>query len=168
MIVLIIPCIINAQSVKNISISFSKNDFNFQQENGLLYITSLKYNTLFISDTLAPALPLISINVLVDREQDFLDLSVTSNEELLYSNISIPTNTLEVPSNTINPPIIKNEPAYLSSNPSLIAQYNHTSIMDGYKLLHFIVSPFRYDAVNHNLYFTKTININISLEKKGH
>lgn len=165
-IAFIIPSIVNAQERKVISLSFSANDFRFFSEEGVLYITSAKYNISFLTDTLAPALPLIGINVLVNREQEFSDLSYTSNEELLYSNTTLSTNPIEVPTNIRLNPKNRNKSSPFSSNHSVTAQYKHTSIMDGYKILHFLVSPFRYDADNHNLFLKKHIELNIILENK--
>ena len=161
-----VPLILQAQNTKNITLKFDVNDFDFEEENGLMRIQPLDQLYFYKNDSLTPALPFKAINVLIPANKNYLGFNYIRGERLIHSNILLETNSLLVPTN-----MLYKYNQYSSSRtmyskgfyPDTYVEYVNTSIIDGYQILSFVISPFRYDATNRNLFLNDSIMITINM-----
>ncbi len=170
LIALLLPVMMAQGVTKQITLSYNAADFSYVEQNGMVSISSADLMAVFENDTLAPALPRFGVNVLVAPNQYFDTVTVTKTQVLVQNGIYIAPNTLPIPTNldiSSVPPkrtIVYSDTSYPASGKEV--EYTGTHIMDGYKVLSFIVTPFRYDAVNGNLYLSTTISLNIDLSER--
>lgn len=158
--------LLNAQTVRTISLEYYEQDFDITEVEGHIHLNTNDYTSILKSDTSAPALPFICLNVLIGPEESYIDFTTNSTEILLREGVTIAPNPIEAFTNEndiapTNPlPLI-----YARSNyPNLQIEYTGTHIVNGYKFLTFLVCPFRYDSTNNKLYLNSRISLNIQLQ----
>lgn len=154
---------------KDISLSFDINDFEFNTNNGILYVTPLKTYSFFKSQNAEPALPWIIVKVLIGADQDLTEFSYSRDESLLKSDVLLGYNPKTLSTNDIKQSQPQSAVQIKYSNisyPEDFVTFQDTHIVDGYKYLCFCVSPFRYDARSRNLYINH-FQIHMSLASKG-
>jgi len=86
---------------KDISLSFDINDFEFNTNNGILYVTPLKTYSFFKSQNAEPALPWIIVKVLIGADQDLTEFSYSRDESLLKSDVLLGYNPKTLSTNDI-------------------------------------------------------------------
>ena len=156
---------VNADNVKTIDISFDVKDFNMtHNESGLLEISSTKHSVSYGEDVTEPGLPLVGMKVAIPKESEFESLSVKGSKNILQSNVLLATNPLAVPTNAVSHSSSLSVPDYMDKvYPSNTVEYVSTNVMDGYKMICFLVSPFEYDAAKGELSFYQKITMQINL-----
>lgn len=157
--------IMAGQTVKTISLNYSLSDFNISEDNGLCYISSSKYEYSFLPDTTAPALPYIGIYVLVDANAEYNSHSINSHEECIKHNAFIASNPHVGTTNSLASPSIMSKYDNVIYPLSSAVNYENTFVIGSYKVLAFSVCPFRYDAINKQLYLKKNISLTIMLSQ---
>lgn len=154
------------QSVKHISLSFNKDDFEFKQDiSGSFYIIPKQYEYFLQSDTLLPALPYIGYNVLISNTDLYDAITFSCSKTLIQSDVLMSPNPVEIPTNILHSgksykwPISYKQKIY----PNQYVEYGGMDESEGYRLLSLHVCPFEYDAVTRNLYLRTSIDIDIRL-----
>ena len=159
----------NAQDqreVKTINLKFEISDFNMDYNAaGALEISTYKHIASYGDNVNEPGLPLISVNVLVRDNQSYKGLEVNSATTTINENVDVAPNPIVVPTDYCSDNLpIREPPQYEKKTyPMSCACYVGTSVMDGYTILNFLVSPFEYDAEEKSLYFHEEITLGILL-----
>lgn len=157
---------VSGQTSKTIVLSYSPNDFSITHRDSFIYITSPTLTCTYSGDTLAPALPYLGINILIDNNMEYESHSISYNENLLLDDVLVVNNSQSVPTNTnkvlrYTPSANYNQTTY----PEAILSYAGTHVIGGYKLLSFSVCPFKYEANQKKLTLITNISINLSLSR---
>lgn len=159
-----IPMLAFCKNVKTISLSYNKNDFNIVIKGGKAIITSSIHTLTLNSNTKEPALPYIGVNVVVEQDEQYSSFSYISSEFLFADDIDIPPCPEHLP---VSSPANNINIDYKYANsvfPDASVIYTGTNLMDGYRILSFVVCPFRYDVVSHQLFLKTSIKLTIILE----
>lgn len=151
-------------STKTITLHFNASDFNLETESGFTYITSEKYQLLFDTDTLCPALPFVNISLLLPKDADVLGFTMNKVENILQNNVLIPLNTSSIPTDSLMGNSYSFDIPVYSNRiyPDSIVRYVENYNMDGYNNLQISVYPFRYDTLTEQLFIESDISITIS------
>ena len=160
---LLIPTLLFGQRTKDYTLHFDINDFAFTNEDGITHIASSK-NYFLWGDIIDPSLPHIGVNILVAPTDQYDGLSVKTDEMLALTDAKIEPNPIPVP--TGYPQIATRERLVQYKNavyPKTEIEYTGTHQMDGYKYLSFVICPFRYDALNRQLFLKTNITISIQM-----
>lgn len=153
--------------VKNIKINFSDKDFLISvNDKGEIEIdSSLDF---FYSENNEPALPFVSSDIAVDAKYEFKSLSMEIDKYILSSNVILASSPIPVTTDEFSNGISATNRKYDNSliYPESNCRYVGTSTWGGINVLHFLVSPFVYDANSNILSLITTMNINIELAEK--
>ena len=159
------------QTVKTIELNYSEKDFEFfTSQKGDMMISPRFGRVTYSNDTLSPALPFFHYYLLVSASQSYQNNSVTSEEKLIASNISLIPNQLPVLLDKDEVPYYDDEKkSYTAIEfPANKIKYTGTHEIGMYKVISFCICPFRYDTNSGNLYLSKKILVDINLkEMKG-
>lgn len=169
LVVLFVPIgIINAQETKKITLSFSETDFPLHyNEDGSVSVTNTGGKTaVFKEDESLPGLPYVPINVLVPPNASFSNVKCTFTKQLIKQDVELTQNPKSVPTNVVTqtPPVALPYPNAIY--PANNVEFTGTNIMDGSKLMGFLVCPFIYDNEGKDLYLLNTMTLDISLSQK--
>lgn len=152
------------QTQKTVTLTYNATDFSLTATDGETHVSSTVHNISFDSDTLAPALPYIGVNVLVSADAEYLGHTLASTEVMAGYNILMAHNPNVIPTGSVVPRTVSGSPVYTESvYPANMVEYAGSHIMGGHKFLSFSVCPFRYDAANRVLYLKNSITLNITL-----
>ena len=66
---------ISGERVKNVSVSFDRNDFSILVTNNIAHISPIKFLYSYGNDFSCPALPKICVNLLIGPNEDLADFS---------------------------------------------------------------------------------------------
>jgi len=151
---------------KQVSLTFSKSDFDFtESEDGEMIILTGKYVSCLSSDTLAPALPLITVNVAVGGSYKYNSVDYSISKSLINGNAILSNNP--APALTCSAPV----PAVTGINyesktyPDTNVKYATTNRMGDNNIISFLVCPFVYDAKSKALYLITEMTLDISLDE---
>lgn len=161
----------NSYETKKISLHYNRNDFTYHfDEDSCVLVTTDKYFYAFGSDSYSPALPLISINVLIGDNDEYSEFSCNVVESVLMSNIRMLPNPTCVTTNQFYDHEKRHEEVKYSQAeyPQFPVKYVGTHMVDGYRMLGFLVIPLKYDAINGVLLINDTIDLEIKLGKRIH
>lgn len=152
------------QDTKFVSLNYSISDFELTQTGDEYHISSSVVDYICLSDTAAPALPFVSVYVLIGNCQTYDGHTVQTSATLVREDVLLAHNSQQVPTSRREFYLTQNangfsEPSY----PSEVAIYTGTHVMGGHRVLSFLICPFHYDASSHNLYLNTSIDLHISL-----
>ena len=153
------------QKVRNISLHYNAEDFSIGLNSaGQLTINSTKHIISFKSNTQLPALPYIGVNVLVAPSEEYVGYSLSGYDTLIREGIDIAHNPVGVPSNVPINTLQTNDstPYQAGVYPTRYIEYAGSSKMGGYKILSFLICPFKYDATNKHLFFISDFVLTLS------
>lgn len=155
-----------AQTIKTININYSEKDFQLIPKNEGIHICSSTEFLTFSSDTLQPALPHILKYVLLDYDNEYDGLTVSTKDTLLKSDVTLYTNQLP---RLVGTPR-KTEKEFTDYRgvkfyPENNVIYTGTYYLEDKKYASFLLSPFRYDAEKRLLYLNTSITLNVKLKK---
>jgi hypothetical protein len=147
-------------------ITFDKKDFVFEQNNTTLKIIPKKMDYFLMEDTLQPALPYTSCNILIPINSKIKDFSTEIKKEIIMKDVVISPCPKVVPTsvqqNTNNEPI---NPVYSEKiYPKKTVVFSTENRMKGYSFASFTFSPFIYDAISKELSFVSEISIALQTE----
>ena len=152
------------QLKKTISLHYNLSDFTFGVRDSMYYISQSNPDYTLLADTTAPALPYFNVYVLIEPHLEYQGHVTSYNESLVKSNINLAPNPRIIPTNATTSSVFPTSLTYNSSEyPSSPITYEMTFVSGGNKILAFSVCPFRYDALNKQLFFKEYFTIDISL-----
>lgn len=149
------------EKVKEFDVSLNIKDFSLSMNEDMLYISSSKYLCEYGSNTNEPALPYIGINILIGKNEsiDKFTFSIKDEQEIL-NDITIVNNSAEIPSDMQIGPFTLTKITYAGDiYPNTLIKYVGSHNVDGYRLVSFLISPFRYNNINRTLFFERNIRI---------
>ena len=152
-------------STMNIRLGYALEDFVFEYDADSLFTLQSSIHTLtFDNDTTTPALPQIPVTVAVAPGKSYLDFILGFSESPVLQGRIPARNEMCVPTSESNfeyTPVI---PDYAPrSFPDERVVFTGSDDVEGMTLLHFLVSPFRYDAQTRTLYLSYDLRMNIRL-----
>ncbi len=148
---------------KTYNISFDKKSFAFNMDGNVLSIAPLDYNYFFLSDTLSPALPYFTYNILRPENTVINNFEITIRKERIFNNVSINSNPKGMPVSLMD--ISSNNPISIARVSALTpVSFIGNDILKGYSFATFNITPFIYDATLRELYFISEISITLKEE----
>lgn len=143
-------------------ILFDLQDFSIENTDGALSINSVKHDCFLLGDTLSPALPYMTYNILRPENGNSANFEVQVKKEKLFENVFIYSNPKEIMIGAVNADAASESVGTLASksvlNPCLFAG-DHC--LKGYSFASFNITPFVYDAVLKELSFISEMTITI-------
>lgn len=156
---------ISGERVKDVCVSFNKDDFSIIIANNIAHISTDKFLYSYGNDLSSPALPKVLVNLLISPNEELLDFSYTKTERKIIENVFMATCPEIIPTNI---PIKLNSDTIVSYMQDLYPQtfvnYMGSHVISGYKCLSFEICPFRYDNVCRILYMEQDFTFKISLQ----
>ena len=151
---------------EDVPVRFSKHDFEICTWDGLHAIQAKPIGKIPIydSDTLAPALPYFCTYVLIGPDEQFVDFSYTTTETVFATDINMHPNAKAYSSDAaIDMQTSATSIEYARAEyPLSQLRYSGCDDVDGYRILSFTATPFRYDTQSKTLFFTEQFNISIT------
>lgn len=164
--VILFPTLMLGLTKRSYTITFGRGDFTYETANGIVQIVPHRGDAIIWGDTLSPALPGVIVNMLIAPDEDYVSISLNSNEFQIMENVMIEPNPVPIPTNIHNAPNNVRRVSYSQHEyPSSCVEFTGSHISDGYKYLSFVVSPFRYDAVDRKLYLNKSIKLEVNTSR---
>ena len=164
---ILLPLPSRGQRTKSVSLTFQKNDFYMSRTGNSLYtIDSYNHNLFLKSDTLLPALPYISVRVLIGPDEDFSGFSLMDEEEEFSRGKVLAPNPTSFTTDKPFPTSWTPTANYAQTTyPNENVEYNGIRWLHGYKMVSFLVCPFRYNAASGDLFLKKSITLNLSIHQ---
>lgn len=166
-LLLLLPIPIRSQITKTVTLTFPESDFFLSRFVDSLYIIDSHNHNIFLkSDTLLPALPYISVRVLIGPNDDYTGFSFNDDEVSFKSGIILaPNPTCMTTDNPIPtrwcPTVYYSPTVYPFEN----VEYNGIRWLHGFKMVSFLVCPFRYDTVTGEIFLKNQITLNLTLHQ---
>ncbi|MBR6828229.1 MAG: hypothetical protein IKM76_08775 [Prevotella sp.] len=157
------------QNIRQMRLPYKVDDFSVNENsNGLLTIQTTKYTASCMSDDLYPALPYIGVRILVSPTEDFETVSLSYKDILVSEGVEMAPNPVAAPSKKSPESVlsVKRLPYWESLYPARNIEYTGCGKMGGYKMLSFLVCPFKYYSSEKKLYFCDNLSIRLSTKGK--
>lgn len=154
--------------MRNISLAIKMENYKLvENDNGQVVVHSEKPDVVFKPDVSSPCIPYIGINIVVSQSEDYDNATLSGNDVVVGEDVVLAPNPQYVFSNsTKNCHVVSGNVSYQETiYPNKNIEYVGSSKMRGYKILSFLVSPFRYDAGNKRLFFKN--NLVLQLKTNG-
>lgn len=160
---------LRSENTKTINLHYNLSDFSLSTNSvGEVEIDSDVLDVSFDSDTTKPALPEIIVSVLIPPTMEYVSSKINSTDTLVSSGIKVAHNTMAVTTDIFDRFPTDTPSKYDSfAFPAENVLYSGTEIMDGHKIVNFIVTPFKYVTIFQNLYLLENINIEITLNQSS-
>ena len=150
-----------AQTTRTYTITFEKSNFSITHSEYGDEITSDEYDIILKEDTLSPAIPYVYINILLPDGEELSDFAYSAESSEATSQItlrSVPS-LVETSSSSVN---TTTSIRYPIQNYPASVELEEVSIMDGYHIACFIVSPVSYDATEQKINWIEKVNLSIT------
>lgn len=153
-----------ANNSKSLNLSFSDNQFLFSfNSQNLLEILRNDRNLVvdYGSDTNAPGLPLVSVNVTMPKGIIMDSFNYSSIKRNIFNDVLISPNPKMLPTNDNVTPLdnVKNLHYSMERYPSESVKYMMATSFGDSTIFHFLVCPFEYDTKSRKLYLLESINL---------
>ena len=150
---------------KSVWLHFQENDFEYVFKDSLLSISTHKLNSSYPTGRLEAAIPQIPFFVLINKDDNYFSHSQHLSERIMFGHTKMNIPPSIVPNN-LHPSItVSDDNISVASSFRDNVEYTVCHVMDGYKFLSFLVSPFIYDSIQSTVKFADSIKIEIQLEK---
>ena len=160
--------IANGETSKVQTFKFDIDDFEIQEFQGSLFITSNVHNLSFDSDINKPALPYIGVKIPIDDGLQYQRHTVNVNSSVIRSEVIMASNPEYVTTNSGGNAEKWYEVTYLEDiYPEKNVVYSGCQKINGTLFCFFKVCPFFYNAKTKELSFITDFIINISLSTKS-
>lgn len=155
----------HGQTVKTVSLKFDKNDYVFEKDSGgNLIIVSNKRHSNYLSKDNALALPFVHFYYLLQRGQSFQNISSTNKRPiLLFDNASVGLAPQNIISGKREKAIEGTFNNVMDTYPCKDVVFTGVHDMGEYSVLSFCVCPFVYDVKKSQLFFSSSVDIELSL-----
>lgn len=168
MILLLVPfCGIMGGRTKDVELHFDTENFTFITDNGITDISSAIYPIQYITDDAVPGLPYVIVHILISSDERYDAVEIDCNEVLCKENIVVnypPQYSVitEEPATLIPKKNVSYKvDAYPSNNKRVI--YGGTHVVDGYKYVTLLVSPFSYKCASNLLNISNSMKLTLLL-----
>ena len=152
-------------TTRTITLDYNIEDFKLHTSNGMSLIGSNTYTLNYGTDPTTPALPHLSVKILIGPDEYVSGFDISSTESLAHSNICLPHSVPCYPTSqkvTTNPfeEIVYPNASY----PDSLVRFYGVHYTQGYKYAEFEVAPFTYKPEQKSLLINK-IRISLSVMK---
>lgn len=159
------------QRVRQVSLDATYSDFSLKPEKeGWFIVITDRRDFVYTTEDTDPALPYMMVNVLVGANETYAGCVLQYTDSLVTQNIYIAHNPQAIPASMSATEIGHEgmsdyrETEYPVEN----VVYRGTHISDGYRVLSFLVCPFKYDVTNKVLYFKRQLTLEVSTVTDSH
>ena len=157
-----------AMNTKEVTLTFDSDKFVMINYEGGIAIQSNYYDYIFLSNTNEPALPIIDYELVIKDNEIFTNYDIEIGHEIEYDNITMLPNPKVLPTSIDPAPLVQTSFHYTKDcYPEKQIDCLGLFRVKGNNTLHFAVSPFRYDCINHKLYLAQEITIKIYYSTKS-
>lgn len=160
----IFPFFLEASLSKSYDLTFVAENFSFiRNDCGEIEIET-ESNVVY-PDLNEPGLPLISVDIVIDSKYEYHSSSINYDKRIIMRDEVIAASPIPISTNggfQVNAKRTYDSNAHY---PSSSCKYVTTSNYGSIKVLHFLISPFSYEAKNRILYFIDSIELNIELNE---
>lgn len=160
-----------AQNIRNFRLNMSFDDYNINEtQNDEYFITSVRNNCFYKSDSLLPALPYITIKVLIGQNEEYHDYQIQSTDSLISQNVYLVPNPQAIPLSEFSPNTKSHNEVLYKDHiyPSHTVEYIGTQFIDGFKTLSFAICPFKYNADTKTLFYNSDITLSVKTTNTAH
>ena len=166
MIAILVPATVLGWGRNDYTVQFEQGDFTYEKDDSLVNIISHIRDAIIWGDTLSPALPHKIVNVLIAPDEDYAGVTYNTDEILVMDDVTVAPNPIPLPTNSQQLTSRSRHVNYSQTEyPNTCVEYTGTHLSDGYKYLSFVVSAFRYDAVNKKLYQNLSLTLEVQTTK---
>lgn len=157
------------ERVHEVLLNFEEKDFAFETSDaGLSFCGSTKFTAILSGDTLAPALPMACINILIGPNEELMNFSYDSSERSVLEKVKMAPNPWVVSKNDTGIRKIPKEIVFADTlYPQEKVQYTGRHSFGGFQVLTFLVFPYCYDALNQQLKINTNLTLHLNLSKIG-
>lgn len=151
-----------AVTTESHTISFSESDYTFSyDENGSLVIGAVDGDVSYSSPD-EPGLPLRSLSLAISGTRKYESSSLSFSKRLIRSNVTVAPGPVPVTTDGTMEPIPARTVSYGSGiYPSSNCLYTLSSEWSDLSMIHFLTTPFIYDAGARKLYFIDSIQLTV-------
>lgn len=154
-----------AQGERIFQLDLKYNEFCLTKtDKGDFIIQSDRHDVVFKTDSLQPALPFVSVSILIAPNEVYRGCQLQGEDSLVQQNILIAPNPQPIPTNESvrnnknKVSVSYNEQQY----PGLACEYQGTQLTDGYKTVTLLICPFTYDTASGNLFFKQNLHVKLA------
>ncbi len=151
-----------AVTTENHTVSFSESDYTFSyDENGNTVIGAVDGDVSYSSHD-EPGLPQHSFSIAIPGTRKYASSSISYSKRLIRSNVRIAPGPIPVPTDGS----VENIPTRVvtyenKSYPASNCFYSLSTQWSDLSIVHFITTPFVYDAAGQKLYFIDSIQLSV-------
>ena len=151
-----------AVTTENHTVSFSESDYTFSyDENGNIVIGAVDGDVSYSSHD-EPGLPQHSFSIAIPGTRKYASSSISYSKRLIRSNVRIAPGPIPVPTDGS----VENIPTRVvtyenKSYPASNCFYSLSTQWSDLSIVHFITTPFVYDAAGQKLYFIDSIQLSV-------
>ena len=154
---LIVGSALNAlSSIQKVEITFDESDFSYSVDPAThhTYVECSKVNASYPRAGM-PSLPLLSKNIVLRVGQEYVSTKVTVSKKAVKNRITLAKCSEDVSTDiSINDPgNTSGKEPYAFDYPEKVCLLNGTSAIEGYQMLHYLITPFEYVRNSGTLYF---------------
>ena len=151
-----------AVTTESHTVSFSESDYTFSyNENGDLVIGAVNGDISYSSPD-EPGLPLQSLSLAIPGTRKYESSSLSFSRRLIRSNVTVAPGPVPVTTDGTMEPIPARTTSYRNSTyPASNCLYTMSTEWSDITMIHFLTTPFIYDASTKNLYFIDSIQLTV-------
>lgn len=162
---LIVGSALNAlSSIQKVEITFDESDFSYSVDPAThhTYVECSKVNASYPRAGM-PSLPLLSKNIVLRVGQEYVSTKVTVSKKAVKNRITLAKCSEDVSTDiSINDPgNTSGKEPYAFDYPEKVCLLNGTSAIEGYQMLHYLITPFEYVRNSGTLYFIYKMTLEI-------
>ena len=148
-----------------VSITFSEDDFLIENYQDYITIKSLTDDYYYREIPGAPALPTISMKIVIPENTSFADYSVSEKKETILNDCTVYPTQPPVPTDGTTAPWVKPDPAIYGREgvfPVKESEFSGEHTLGAYRFVTIEFSPFRYYPAEKRLEMVKSVEVNIN------
>lgn len=159
MLVSLFSATLLGQKYREIQLPFKMEDFSVEKDvKGQVFLKSSKYDIVYKPDSLSPALPYVGVNILVGPSESYESVDVHYTDDIVADEVVLTCNPRYVIATSLGGSSSASNQCIYESRmyPGHNVEYVGSSVMKGYKIMSFLVAPFRYDMKERKLIFNSS------------
>lgn len=156
-----------AVTTESHTVSFSESDYMFTyDENGSLIIGAVDGDATYSSPD-EPGLPLRSLSLAIPGTRKYESSSLSFSKRLIRSNVTVAPGPIPVTTDGTMEPVPARTVSYGNGTyPTSNCLYTLSSEWSDLSMIHFLTTPFIYDAGARKLYFIDSIQLTVRTSEK--
>ena len=158
----LLPCVTSLSAQESYTIPFSKDNYVFEtKQQGVMTVSLANGFPIYLTDTLAPAVPYLPYCILRPAGCDSKNFQVEMEKELLYEDVSIQATPADL---TTAEQLQAEDLRIATKSLDSPVVFGGDQKRGQYHYAYLKISPFVYDADSRNLYFVSKLTITLPSE----